>query len=142
MLSVAIQNRGVQIERQFQSDCECILLNGTVLARTFLDVILVSLRAVDMGGTLTLRLFEADDDHVCFEISRSGNPRDLSAMGEERDPAAASAGVNPGLQLAERTVHTCGGTLSVGVRDGQTAVVRIQLPRNATRPSRRWEVSQ
>ncbi len=141
MLSVAIQNRGIQIQRQFQSDCECILLNGTVLARTFLDVILGSLRAVDMGGTLTLRLFEVDDDHVCFEISHAGNPRALSTMGEDQDPAVTSAGVNPGLQLAERTVHTCGGTLSVGVQDDQTTVVRIQLPRNATRPSRRWEVS-
>ena len=50
MLSVAIQNRNVTIEKEFISDCECVLINGAILARAFLDLILGALRSINVGG--------------------------------------------------------------------------------------------
>ncbi|GMV90295.1 MAG: hypothetical protein AMXMBFR82_00730 [Candidatus Hydrogenedentota bacterium] len=138
MLTVAIQNRGVTIKREFQSECECVLLNGTTLARTILDVILGSLRSVEMGGTITLRLQESDNQHVAFEVAYKATGS-AAASSQARDELSGSAAVNPVLQLAERTVHACGGSLSVEVADQVRTTVRIQLPRNATNPSRRWE---
>ncbi len=138
MLNVAIQNRGVTIERQFQSECECILLNGTMLARTILDVVLSSLRSVKMGGRIVLRLYESDDQHVAFEINYEAVSREIAVSQRESDPLGRTT-VNPVLQLAERTVHACGGSLSMEVLDDRNTTIRFQLPRNATNPARRWE---
>lgn len=131
MLSVAIQSRNVHIQKEFIPDCECVLLNGTALARTFLDLILGAVRVVDMGGNLVLRLFEMDRDHITFEINHSGlngaMPSSASALAGVDAP-----GANPGLMLAERSIHTCGGTMTTEVAEDGRAVVRIVLPRNAT----------
>jgi hypothetical protein len=136
VLSVAIQSRGVQIREEFITDCECVLLNGTALARTFLDLILGALRNVEVGGGIALRLTSPSADHVAFEIAHNG----LAPGGVTVEPAGgegSGAGQpNPGLQLAERTVHSCGGALSVeqDVERGETRL-RILLPRNATDPN-------
>ena len=141
MLSVAIQNRSVRVVREFDSDCECVLLNGTALARTFLDVILGALRTVEVGGLLVMRLFEADEEHVVFELSHEGFTREAPSLTDAGQTVIYSGGGNPGLLLAERTVHSCGGTMSVESRNGRVSTVRIQLPRNATDPARRWETA-
>jgi signal transduction histidine kinase len=132
MLSVAIQNRGVTVHRDYITDCECVLLNGTALARTFLDLLLSALRSVEIGGNLFLRLLELDADHVAFEISYMG-PGRKGGAGHASDLA------DPAYQLAERTIHSCGGSLNVEILEDRRKVVRIVLPRNATRAVGAWE---
>jgi nitrogen-specific signal transduction histidine kinase len=125
ILSVAIQNRQVTIRRDFEEQCECVLLNGTTLARTFLDLILGALRAVDFGGEISLALRGADHDHMAFEMEHEcGGGSTLPGVGFDRG--------NPGLQLAERTVHSCGGNMTVKRQKDQLCRLRIVLPRNAT----------
>lgn len=138
MLSVAVQSRGVNIQKEFIPDCECVLLNGTALARTFLDLILGAVRLVEMGGNLALRLFEMDRDHITFEISHGGH-RTISPSSAPVLAGAEAPTGNPGLMLAERAIHTCGGTLTTEVSEDGRTVVRIILPRNATTASLRGE---
>lgn len=133
ILSVAAQNRRVTFDKQFETDGECVLLNGATLARAFLDLMLSAVRVVDIGGHVSLRLRDTDRDHVAFEMAhvcsgagrlRGAGPNMLSPFALDRD--------NPGLQLVERTVHSCGGTLSVEFDEEQQCTLRIVLPRNAT----------
>jgi len=136
MLSVAIQNRNVSVDKDIRGDCECVLLNGTALARTFLDLILGALRAVDVGGRVWVSLYLADDDHVAFEIRHDG-PQKGMFVDSNSSVLASTSGTgraNLGLQLAERAVHSCGGTLSVEFDEEERGALRILLPRNATRP--------
>lgn len=139
MLSVAIQNRGVTIDRNFQSNSECVLLNGTALARTFLDLILDALRSVDVGGRIGLSLQDVGADHIAFEITHQARDRTAGVPGPSDGPVAAPFGVplsaNPGLLLAERSVHRCGGKLSLQRVDRDHSVLRILLPKNATDPN-------
>ncbi|MEA3365577.1 MAG: response regulator, partial [Candidatus Hydrogenedentes bacterium] len=72
VLAVAVQNRRVTMTRRFETDSECVLLNGTTLARTFLDLILDALRVVDAGAEIVLALREAGAEHVAFEMSYEG----------------------------------------------------------------------
>ncbi|MCP4645015.1 MAG: response regulator [bacterium] len=134
MLAVAIRNRSVLIERDFQSECECVLLNGAVLARTFLDLLLGSLRAVDMGGTIALSLREVGNDYCAFEVRHKGSPSDSLAVpgGAVTLTNARDHGSHPGLQLVERAVHSCGGTLNVEEGADGLMSLRVLLPRNAT----------
>jgi DNA-binding response OmpR family regulator/signal transduction histidine kinase len=132
LLTVAVQNRGVTLEKHYETDCECVLLNGTLLARTFLDLILGTLRSAEVGGKVSLHLREAGPGHVAFEVSTNGNAGALSGRSV---PTTDQLQIHPGLQLAERTIHTCGGTLSVSTDRGQRRRVRVVLPRNATNPA-------
>lgn len=127
MLSVAIQNRRIEVETDFQDDCECVLLNGTALARTFLDLISSVMRTVPVGGAMTLRLQEPAPEYVLFELSHASQSPDLPG-----DEAAILSMADPKLQLAQRTAHSCGGKVTLWRDLKGRNTLRITLPRNAT----------
>lgn len=139
LLSVAIQNRGVKIDREFEADSECVLLNGTALARTFLALILDALRSVHAGSTIRLCLRDIGNDYIAFEMSHEakmlGAETPRSPNGLMPLSFGSSLYTSPGLLLAERTVHRCGGKLSVEQSDGDKSTLRIILPKNATKPA-------
>ena len=127
MLSVAIQNRRIVVETDFQDDCECVLLNGTALARTFLDLISSIMRTVPVGGAITLRLQEPAPEYVLFELSHASQTHGLP--GED---AVSLSMADPKLQLAQRTAHSCGGKVTLWRDLKGRNTLRITLPRNAT----------
>jgi DNA-binding response OmpR family regulator len=130
MLSVAIQNRRIVVDTDFQDDCECVLLNGTALARTFLDLISTVMRSVPVGDTITLRLQEPAPEYVVFELCHGGEGS-VAPDGGGGESARLSM-ADPKLQLAQRTAHSCGGKVTLW-RDLQGRnTLRITLPRNAT----------
>ncbi len=141
MLSVTIQNRGVRIEQAFEADCQCVLLNGTALARTILDLILNALRTVEVGGLVSIRVFESDPDHVAFEIRHAGTAENYYCKEDMAffPTAPGPAHRHPGLQLAERTVHSCGGVISVSLDDREQCRLCVLLPRNAANPGAKRE---
>jgi DNA-binding response OmpR family regulator len=133
MLSVAIQNRNLTVEKDYCKDCECVLLNGTALARSLLDLILAAIRSVEIGGCMYLTLSNVGREHVALDIAHA--TATASAGGAAAPEAASRGWGSPSLQLAERTIHSCGGTLTVK-RDRETGDrARVLLPRNVTRPS-------
>jgi hypothetical protein len=133
LLSVAMQSRGVTIVRDYAADSECVILNGTALARVFLTLLLGALRSVAIGGSIHVQLTSDTPDNIQFEMSYASN----SGGGAGPDPDdllvahLSSEARHPGLQLAERTVHSCGGTLAIGGQDG-TVTLKMVLPRHAT----------
>lgn len=137
MLSVAIQNRNVTVEKEYLADCECVLINGTILARTFLDLILGALRSVDIGGHISLRLRELGQGYIAFEIRHAGLDQALAGPtnGSRSHGELGVLTSSPVRQLAERTIHSCGGKLSVEVDSNRQSLLRIVLPRNVTGPT-------
>ncbi len=138
ILAVAIQNRNVTVTKELEGDFECVLLNGAALARTFMHLILSALRSVESGGGITVRLRHAGQDHVAFELTHDGLEAGLSGpAGRLHGPVyyVDANNAHPGVQLAERTVHSCGGKFSVESDEDGASVVRILLPRNATDPA-------
>jgi hypothetical protein len=91
-----------------------------------------------MGSTLSLRLFEMHPEHITFEINHGG-PKGLLLSASPALAGTDAAGANPGLMLAERAIHTCGGNLTTEITEDGRAVVRIVLPRNATTGALRRE---
>ncbi|HPJ99005.1 MAG TPA: response regulator [Candidatus Hydrogenedentes bacterium] len=143
VLAVAIQNRRVTVNRQFETDSECVLLNGTTLARTFLDLILDAVRSVDAGAEIVLALRRADTEHLVFEMRYESTSTNFQAsLATLNSTLAPREKGNPGLQLAQRTVHSCGGNLSFDLEDDRRARLRIVLPLNATRVVTHREVLQ
>jgi len=133
LLTTAIDQRGVIVETDFQVQGECVLLNGAALASAFLDLISNAIRAVETDGRILVRLMSADDDHVQCEISHKLGGSEL--YGVPGDASGVSVldrlKVHPRFMLAQRTVHACGGTLSLERGPGSKSTFRIVLPRNA-----------
>jgi len=135
ILAVTIRSRGVQINRSIEGSSECVLLNGTAMARVILDLLLNAVRTVDVGARIDVILRPHGADYVAFEMRHSGlesnrlGQRGLSLW------SAQDGDAHPGLQLAERSVHGCGGKLSLERGEDGQPVLRILLNRNATDPS-------
>ena len=136
LLAAPIENRGVTIRKSFQADSECLLLNGSALARTFLDLISDAVRAAGYGGEVRVHLRATDHDHILCEIAceslvahrshaptTSGDERVLSPIEKTRS--------SPSFLLAQRTVQSCGGKLTFEPGPDAENVFRITLPRNA-----------
>jgi signal transduction histidine kinase len=134
MLSVAIQNRDVRVNKSYADDCDCVLINGTALARTFLDLILGAVRSIKPGGELNLTLEDVKGDHVAFELSHAGTLSNLMGLPEDSivRAEAGQESPHPGMQLARRTVHSCGGSLTIDEPESGGTLIRIVLPRNAS----------
>ncbi len=137
MLSLAIQSRGIAIKKDYQAECECVLLNGSSLSRTFLDLISSAVRTADRGGSIGLRLASPAPETITFEIACEG-------MGAEPfggpirglSPASGHDLRNhPKFMLAQRTVRSCGGRLMLEEHREGNCTFRIVLPRNAVNPS-------
>lgn len=126
ILSVTIQSHGVQVIKKFEGSGECVLLNGAAMARVILDLLLNAVRAVDVGATIEVALLPRGAEFIALEIR-------YDALDTQRLGATQNA--HPGLQLAERTVHGCGGTMGIERDPDGKPVMRIVLNRNATDPA-------
>lgn len=135
ILAVSIRSRGVLVNQSVEGSSECVLLNGTAMARVILDLLLNAVRTVDVGARIDVVLKPHGNDFVAFEMRHEG--LEAHRLGQ-RGLGVSSPGegdAHPGLQLVERTVHGCGGKLSLEREEDGGAVLRILLNRNATDPS-------
>lgn len=132
MLANAVQNRNIVVERHYEGDSPCILLNGKSLARTFLDLISASVRAVDFGGTITLRLSDVESNHVLVEISHHVGQLELFGIEAPGLDVQGSLIIesHPQFILAQRTVQRCGGRLMLKCENDAHRAFHIILPRN------------
>jgi DNA-binding response OmpR family regulator len=135
ILAVTIRSRGVQVNRTVDGSSQCVLLNGTAMARVILDILINAVRTVEVGARIDVTLRPHGNEYIAFEMQHDG--LEASQLGK-RGLALSTAhesDAHPGLQLAERTVHGCGGKLSLERTEDGQPVLRILLNRNATDPS-------
>jgi len=132
ILSRALQSRGINVERTYDEDCQCVLLNGASLARTFLDLISAAVRTVDVGGTIELFLSDTESNHVLVQIRHEAKSSELFGVtrqnGEGEVPMLIES--HPQFILAQRTVQGCGGKLLLKYEGGRQRAFHIILPRN------------
>jgi ActR/RegA family two-component response regulator len=137
LLAMSITSRGVRVEKDFDEDNQCVLLNGTALTPTFLDLISNAIRTVEVNGSIFLSLQALDDDHIQCQISHNvANPGmfGLADVGNTQSLLELVKG-HPSFMLAQRTVNTCGGKLTLE-REGESRnTFQIVLPRNAMKTS-------
>ena len=131
VLGSAIQERHVEVVRQFETDGSCVLLNGTALQRSFLELISVAVRSLSVGGKLILRLSSREKDQVRFDISLSQRMPNGSEA-EPQKSLLAELRARPSFLLAQRTVNSCAGRLIMEQGLDGPDTVSVVLPRNAT----------
>lgn len=141
MLQVTLRSRNIEIRRAITADSECVLLNGSVLARTVLDLLSNAVRAVDLDGAIDVALQDIDRDHIALDIAyTNGKQHAWSRPGSVNQRDIDLRAEHPKFQLVQRTVHSCGGTLTLERGTEGRDRFRILLPRNATAPAVSREV--
>jgi DNA-binding response OmpR family regulator len=143
MLSRAMQNRNITITRDYDQDCECVLLNGASLARTFLDLIAAAVRTVADGGQIELAVTGMEPSHILVQIRHNAVSGEL--FGVPRNSTEGEVPIliesHPQFILALRTIQSCGGKLLLKYEDATHRAFSIILPRNPLRAVRTTEAS-
>lgn len=132
ILARALYSRGITVDRAYDDACECVLLNGTSLARTFLDLISAAVRTMAVGGTLELRLSEMESNHALVQIRHEAHETELFGIPLQTGDGAVPMLIesHPQFILAQRTIQSSGGKLLLKPEGGRQRAFHIILPRN------------
>ncbi len=140
MLARAVQNRGITITRDYDENCECVLLNGASLARTFLDLIAAAVRTVANGGEIQLAVTGMEPSHILVHIRHEAVNGELFGVPRDGGEVPILIESHPQFILALRTIQSCGGKLLLKYEEGTGRAFSIILPRNPLRAHRPTEV--
>ncbi|MBX3176561.1 MAG: response regulator [Candidatus Hydrogenedentes bacterium] len=142
ILSRSMKNRGIVVERCYERDCECVLLNGVSLARTMLDLIAAAARTLEAGGVLQLGVWVSESSHILVQIRYEARAAELFGLpyrsGQEELPMLIES--QPQFILAQRAIQSCGGKLLLKHEDGRWRAFHIILPRNPLQAPRSAEI--
>lgn len=133
VLQGTIVDRGVVVDKDYLTKGQCVLFNGAALARTFVDLISSAVRAVQNNHHILLRLRNHTPDTVTFEISYDGLNSELFGVARRVTDRSvpAALGNHPKFIMAQRTIRSCGGTLSVEHKMEGRCAFQIVLPQKA-----------
>jgi hypothetical protein len=137
LLMTTIHSRSIQLVKKYGVHSQVVVLNGALLAHTFVDLISRVIRLVEVGSRIVLGIAEAAGDHVLFEIGYE-TPSSASAekgvrRGDELSPEAVKS--HPHFMLAQRAIRSCGGELIVVLERHSGWKFQIRIPKfsiNAT----------
>lgn len=136
ILSLTIHNKGIAIHKEYAAETECVLLNGTILSRSILEIISNAVRTSKPGRDIQVRLREADKEHLDLEISYMALGPEIFGSSPEGDGTDATFATqnHPKFVLVQRSIHRCGGKLSIEMEPEGRCAFHILLPKNAINP--------
>ena len=90
-----------------------------------------ALHAMGTRGSLTVRAYAGEGDHVVVEVTDTGEGMDTLVLSKARDPffTTRPAGTGLGLAIVDRVVRNHGGTLALQSEAGSGTTVRLTLAR-------------
>ncbi|MCC6874879.1 MAG: hypothetical protein IT378_11290 [Sandaracinaceae bacterium] len=111
----------------------CPPLHGDpdLLRHAITNVIDNALHAMGTRGSLTVRAYAGEGDHVVVEVTDTGEGMDTLVLSKARDPffTTRPAGTGLGLAIVDRVVRNHGGTLALQSEAGSGTTVRLTLAR-------------
>ncbi len=118
---------------ELPSDLPTVVVDRTLLARAFTNIIENSLHAMPAGGTLTV-IARADHHHVTLRVTDSGVGMDADALARAFEPYFSTkvTGTGLGLPIAKRNVELSGGSVDISSIVGHGTSVVLTLPTTQT----------
>ncbi len=133
LLSTLIERRNITIQKDYVPNSECVLLNGTTLARILLDLISTAVHSVDAGGRMALSI-TTKEEKIRIEIGHEHNTGDACTATDEGNglslPERLSS--HPKFSVAQRSIRSCCGKLLLDQEKDGWCIFRIELPQDAT----------
>jgi two-component system sensor histidine kinase HydH len=124
------RERAVEIRRELAPDGDPAWCDPDEMHQVALNLVMNAVQMMPRGGRLTIRSLPRRNGVVGFEVEDTGPG--LSAERQRRifTPFVSfrEGGTGLGLALAQRTVVSHGGTISVQSVEGRGAVFRVEVP--------------
>ena len=125
------QLTGVEIDRDY-ADLPSVSCQAGPLSQVFVNLLANAADAVGESGTIRIRTFRVDDDHVGVDIEDTGcgiAPEEVEHIFEPFfTTKEVGAGTGLGLSISYGIVARHAGTISVESEPGKGTRVRVELP--------------
>ncbi len=108
---------------------EFVLANDLLLGQALTSIFTNAVEAMPNGGTLSVSVFNKDQEHVSIEVTDSGGgiPADHIAKVKDSNYTTKTHGFGLGLMLAQRIVERFSGSLDIKSAYGSGTSVSITL---------------
>jgi signal transduction histidine kinase len=129
LVSVELENAGIEVRRGFEEGLPKILLDEKYLKQAILNLMKNSISAMPGGGTLTLRS-KRTNDHVEITVEDTGEgiPEDLVDKIFEPYFTTKDFGSGLGLTVVYKIVKEHLGDITVDTREGKGTAFIMNFP--------------
>lgn len=122
--------RGIEVRRDLSPDVDAAWCDPDEIHQVALNLVMNAVQMMPTGGRLVVRLLPRRGDTVGFEVEDTGPGLSPERQRQIFTPFVSfrEGGTGLGLALAQRTVVSHGGSISVRSVEGRGAVFRVELP--------------
>lgn len=128
-----MQMYNIRLVRDFKLTDPNIVCNAAQIQQAMIALIINAIEAMPSGGTLTIRMFDSDDENISIKISDTGHGIPNAIQAKIFEPffttKEAGKGVGLGLSVVYGIVNAHNGEITVDSMAGQWTTFNIVLPR-------------
>ncbi len=130
MQEKSIEERGVEIKKDYAPDLPLVPLDPNQIYQVFLNLIINAVQAMPKGGDLFLTVKQDGKDWISVIIRDTGVGMSEEVRAKLFDPffTTKSMGTGLGLAISYRIIQEHGGMVTVESKPGQGAKFTIRLP--------------
>lgn len=133
-LKYEAQKRPIAVVEDFDFRLPAIAADTNRLKQIFINLIMNAIQAMDWGGSLLLRSFQADEQHISVQIADTGTGISTQSLNHIFEPffttKKTGKGTGLGLFITKKLVESFSGTISVESSEGEGTCFTITFPVN------------
>lgn len=133
LIEALTEERGIKTEIIEDDNVPTVLADRESLRSVFTNLFINAVEAIDgHGGTISIRLSNADANFVKVEITDTGCGITAADISKVFEPyfSTKETGTGLGLAIVKKAVDDHGGTISVRSKEGNGTTFTITLPAN------------
>lgn len=128
-----MQMHDIKLVRNFKLSNPTIFCSAAQIQQATIALMINSIEAMPSGGTITIRMFDTDDDNISIQISDTGHGIQTDIQDKIFEPFFTTKedgkGVGLGLSVVYGIVNAHNGKITVDSVVGQGTTFNIVLPR-------------
>jgi len=135
-LGLAAKKTEVRVDRQMLLEGARVWADSNLLRQVFDNLIENAMQAMEVGGTLTVRVRSEVPGVVAIEIVDTGEGMDTAVRARAKDPffTTRPSGTGLGLAIVDRIVSAHGGRFEIDSNAGEGTKVTVLLPATSSEP--------
>jgi two-component system NtrC family sensor kinase len=134
LLAYEIQKRSITVSQECDYTLPLLKVDEGRLKQIFINLVMNALQAMELGGTLTLRISSPCEGECEISVADTGHGIPESSLGKIFEPffttKESGEGTGLGLYVTREIVCAMGGKIAVESRPGQGSCFTLRFPMN------------